>query len=135
MSKIYRVKDVMVQGVVYIDGMATIDEAASSMRSSKVSELLVSKRSPDDAWGLVTVQDIVREVIEPGRKPKDVFAYEVMSKPAISVPAEMDIRYAIRLLLTIGISHAPVESNGEMVGMLTMRHLILNSDIFMDEES
>lgn len=128
MATIVRVKDVMVREVLSVDGMASVGEAAAKMRASQVSELLVAKRTPDDAWGIVTVQDMVREVIAPGRKPKDVFVYEIMTKPVITLPASMDIRYAIRLLDRIGIHRAPVEDCSEIVGMITLSHIVLGNE-------
>lgn len=133
MPQIVRVRDVMVKEVLSIDGMATVGEAAAKMREAQVSELLVAKRTPDDAWGIITVQDMVREVIAPGRSPKEVFVYEVMTKPVITVPADMDIRYAIRLLERVGIHRAPAEDKGELVGVITLSHIVLGSDTLWKE--
>jgi CBS domain-containing protein len=124
-----RVKDVMIGEFLSIDGMASVTEAAALMRENQVSELLVAKRTPEDAWGIITVRDLVREVIAPGRNPHDVFVYEIMSKPVITVPAQMDIRYAIRLLQRIDAHRAPVEEAEEIVGMITLSHLVLGGDV------
>jgi len=133
MPQIVRVRDVMVKDILSIEGMATVGEAAARMREAQVSELLVAKRTPEDAWGIITVQDMVREVIAPGRSPKDVFVYEVMTKPVITVPADMDIRYAIRLLHRVGIHRAPAEDRGELVGVITLSHMVLGSDTLWKE--
>ncbi len=130
MSKsIIRVKDVMQKEILSIDGMATSKEAANMMRASRVSELLVEKRNEDDAWAIVTIMDIIKEVIVPDREATDVYVYEIMTKPVITVPAEMDIRYAIRLIHRTGVHRAPVEHMGEIVGMVTLSSLILDNDL------
>jgi signal-transduction protein with cAMP-binding, CBS, and nucleotidyltransferase domain len=108
--------------------MASVGEAAQKMRELHVSELLVAKRTQDDAWGIVTVQDMVREVIAPGLKPTEVFVYEIMTKPVITLPADMDIRYAIRLIQRVNVHRAPVEDAGEIVGMITLSHLVLGDN-------
>lgn len=123
-------RDVMQKGVLGIDGMATAKEAASKMRSSQAAELLVTRRTDDDAWGIVTIMDLVKSVIVPGRDPEKVFVYEIMTKPVITVPAQMDIRYVIRLMQRIGVHRAPVEDKGEIVGMITLSSLVLHHDIF-----
>jgi CBS domain-containing protein len=128
-APIIRVRDVMQKEVLSIDGMTSVKEAASMMRASRVTELLVAKRSDDDAWGIVTYMDIVQDVIVPGCNAEEVFVYEIMTKPVITVPAQMDIRYAIRLIERIGVHRAPVEEQGEIVGMLTLTSLILDNDI------
>ena len=127
---IIRARDVMRKGIVSIDGMATAREAAAKMRIEKVACLLVEKRDNDDAWGIVVVQDFIKEVIIPGRSPSDVHVYEIMTKPIITVPADMDIRYVARLINRAGIRRAPVEDGGELVGMVSLTSLILDNELF-----
>jgi len=129
-QSIIRVRDVMQTEILSIDGMETTKQAAAVMREHGVSELLVDKRSGDDAWGIVTISDLVREVIVPDKKSTDVCVYEIMTKPIITVPAQMDIRYAIRLIDRTGVHRAPVEHMGEIVGMVTLSSLILDNDFF-----
>ena len=126
---IIRARDVMYKEVLSIDGMASVREAAAMMRSSSATELLVAKRNDDDAWGIVTIMDIVKYVIVPGRDAENVFVYEIMTKPLITVPAQMDIRYAIRLMQRIGVRRTPVDDRGEIVGMITLDSLVLNHNI------
>ncbi len=120
----------MRKGIVSIDGMATAREAAAKIRSEKVFCLLVQKRHTDDAWGIVVVQDFIKGVIIPGRSPDAVHVYEIMSKPVITVPADMDIRYVARLIYRVGIRRAPVEDRGELIGMISLSSLILNNELF-----
>ncbi len=124
-----RARDVMDKEVLTIDGMASAKEAATMMRSSQATELLVAKRNDDDAWGIITIMDLVKSVIVPGHDAENVFVYEIMTKPVITVPAQMDIRYVIRLMQRIGIRRAPVDDRGEIVGMITLYSLVLNQDI------
>ncbi|MFH1217655.1 MAG: CBS domain-containing protein [Pseudomonadota bacterium] len=127
---IIRARDVMRKEVGYIDGMATAKEAAAMMRAGKFNALIVKKRHADDAWGIVVVQDLIRGVIIPGRASHEVNVYEIMTKPAITVPADMDIRYVARLIFNSGIRRAPVEDRGELVGMIALSSLIIENDLF-----
>lgn len=126
---IIRARDVMQREVLCIDGMASAKEAAARMRSSQATELLVAKRNDDDAWGIVTIMDLVKGVILNGRDAGNVFVYEIMTKPVITVPAQMDIRYVIRLMQRIGVRRAPVEDRGDIVGMISLSGLVLSQDI------
>jgi CBS domain-containing protein len=119
----------MQKEVPSIDGMASAKEAAARMRSFNATELLVARRNDDDAWGIITVMDLVKSVIVPGRDAENVFVYEIMTKPVITVPAQMDIRYVIRLMQRIGVRRAPVEDLGEICGMITLYSLVLHHDI------
>ena len=128
-TTIIRARDVM-RKIVYIDGMATASEAAAKMRSEKVYSLLVNKRYPDDAWGILVYQDFIKGVILPSRSPHKVNVYEIMTKPVISVPADMDIRYVARLICRAGIRRAPVDDGGDLIGMVSLASLILDNELF-----
>ncbi len=129
-TSIIRARDVMHKGIVSIDGMATAREAAAKMRSEGVSSLLVKKRHTDDAWGIVAIQDLIKGLIIPGRSSTEVNVYEIMTKPIITVPADMDIRYVARLLYRAGTRRAPVEEGGELIGMISLSSLILDNELF-----
>lgn len=129
-SAIIRARDVMHRGIVSIDGMATAREAAAKMRAEKVASLMVNRRNEDDAWGILVVQDLIKGVILPGRSPVEVNVYEIMTKPVITVPAEMDIKYVARLLYRAGIRRAPVEECANPIGMISLDSLILENELF-----
>ncbi len=128
--RIVRARDVMHKRIVSIDGMATASEAAAMMRAEKTSSLLINKRNPDDAWAILVIQDFIKGVIIPGLSPSEVHVYEIMTKPIITVPADMDIRYAARLIYRADIRRAPVEDGGKLIGMISLSSLILDNDLF-----
>lgn len=123
-------KDVMVRKVVFVDGMATAKEAVELMRREKVEALVVKKRDAQDAYGMVVVQDLIKGVIIPDRTSEEVNVFEIMTKPAISVPADMDVRYVASLLIRAGLRMAPVEEKGEYIGMISLTTLILDNMLF-----
>ncbi len=129
-TKLVRARDVMKTNVPTIDGMATAREAVALMKEHRVSSLLVNKRHEDDAWGLVSVRDLISGVLIPGKNAEMVNVYEIMTKPIFSVSADMDIRYVARLMQQIGMRRAPVEENGRMIGMVTLVSLVLDNDLF-----
>ena len=123
-------RDVMTKKVVLIDGMATAKEAVEIMRREKVESLIVKKRYPHDACGIVMVQDFIKGVIIPDKISEDVNVFEIMTKPVISVPANMDVRYVANLLMKVRLRMAPVEENGEYIGMISLSDLILDNMLF-----
>lgn len=123
-------RDVMTKKVVFIDGMATAKEAVEIMRSEKIKALIVKKRNSQDAYGIVSVRDFIKGVIIPDKTSDEVNVFEIMTKPAISVPADMDVRYVASLLIKVGLRMAPVEINGEYIGMVSLSDLILNNVLF-----
>ena len=124
---VLRVSDVMRTEVHAIDGLATVAEAMSLMRRSHVSSLVVPRRDADDEFGLILVSDIAGKVIAENRAPERVNVYEVMSKPVLTLPSEMQARYAVRLLVRFGISRAVVvDHDRNPVGIATLRDLVLD---------
>ena len=123
-------RDVMTKKVVFVDGMATAKEAVEIMRSEKAEALIVKKRYPQDAYGIVMVHDFIKGVIIPDKTSAEVNVFEIMTKPAISVPAKMDVRYVANLLMKVGLWMAPVEENGEYIGMVSLSDLILDNILF-----
>ena len=123
-------KDVMTKDVVLIDGMATAREAVEIMRNEKADALIVKKRHPKDAYGIVVVHDFIKGVIIPDKTSEEVNVFEIMTKPVISVPASMDVRYVANLLMKVGLMIAPVEENGEYIGMVSLSDLILDNLLF-----
>jgi predicted transcriptional regulator len=123
-------KDVMTKKVVFVDGMATAKEAVEIMRQEKVEALIVKKRHQQDAYGIVTIHDFIKGVIITDKTSEEVNVFEIMTKPVISVPATMDVRYVANLLMKIGLRMAPVQENDEYIGLVSLSDLILDNLLF-----
>ena len=129
LQPLIRARDAMRSDLHFIDGMANAKEAADLMRAKKAEALIVQKRHPDDAYGVVSMIDLLHGVVATNRPPEQVNVYELMTKPVITVPADMDIRYVVRLLLNAKIRRAPVEDKGEYVGMITLTDLVMDGTL------
>jgi signal-transduction protein with cAMP-binding, CBS, and nucleotidyltransferase domain len=116
--------------VEFIDGMATAKEAVVQMRQKNVEALVVKKRHPHDVCGIVVIKDFIKGVLIAERNSDEVNVYEIMTKPVISVPADMDVRYAAMLLVKAGLRIAPVEEKGEFIGMISLSTLVLGNLLF-----
>jgi CBS domain-containing protein len=110
--------------VATIDGSETAASAIAMMRQKKVSSLVVNRRTHEDAWGIVTRKDIVSKVVDPGKDPKTVKVYEIMTKPVVTVSPGLALKYCARLFNNAGIRRAPVFDGKEIVGIIS------NTDIF-----
>ena len=120
-----RVRDVMNSPVVTIDGNATVKEAVEIMMKTGYRGLVVEKVNEEDAYGIITVKDIVYKVIAKGIPLEKVKVLEAMTKPCITVPDYYDIKYAARLMAMINIVRLPViSSDNKIVGMITLRDII-----------
>lgn len=119
------VREAMTPQAVVVDGLTTVSDALAMMRERDISSLVVERRNERDEYGLVLVGDIAREVVIANRVPARTHLYEVMSKPALSVDAQMGVRYAIRLMQRLGQTHALVVEGRQLVGIVTLRDLVV----------
>ena len=121
-----RVGDFMFSELHTVEGLATVAEAMALMKRHGVSSLAVNRRDEDDEFGIVVVSDIAREVIAKNRAPERVHVYEVMSKPVLTLPADMQARYAVRLLVRFDLSRAVVvDHERRPLGIVELRDLVL----------
>ncbi len=124
---VQRVKDVMYAYVVNIHGITKVSDALDTMKDENIQTILVRPRNDEDVYGLITLRDIARKVIAAGKRLDEVHAYEIMTKPVLTVDANMPIIYAARILTNFNISWAPVMEEGELVGMVSLMGIVLKS--------
>ncbi|WP_193187831.1 CBS domain-containing protein [Nisaea sediminum] len=120
-----KVEDVMSGNPRVIDGLATVRNAIDLMREHHVSSLVIERRHDGDEYGVVTVGDIAAHVASKDRSPERTSVYEIMSKPVLTVDVSMDIKYAIRMLNRFKLTRALVTRQGEMVGIVTLRDMVV----------
>ena len=119
------VKDVMKHKVDFVDGMKTVKEALQEMQHIETKTLIVNKRHDNDEWGVVVVSDIARKVLAVDKSVERTNVYEVMTKPAVTVHMNMDIRYCARLFEQLGLSRAPVTKHGKIIGIVSYTDMVL----------
>ena len=119
-----RVRELMRPSPRVIDGLATVEEAVAVMRAENIGSLVIDRRHEGDEYGLVVLADIASKVIAENRSPARTNVYEIMSKPVLNVDADMDIKYAIRLLSRFELSRALVTEQGRLIGIVTVREMV-----------
>ena len=123
-KKLVRVRDVMKSGIDIVDRMATVEEALRAMEHTENKCLIVKKRNEDDELGMLLITDIARKVLAKDRPPDRVNVYEIMTKPVLSVHANMDIRYCARLFDRMELTRAPVLDGEEVIGVVSLSDLV-----------
>lgn len=124
---VIRVRDVMKHNFDMVDGTDTVQSALQKMEHQDSHILIINKRNDDDEYGLVLLADIAKKVIAKDRSAERVNLYEIMSKPVISVRADMDIRYCARLFNRFGLNVAPVVDGdcGKLIGTVSYNDIVL----------
>ncbi|MBL1351909.1 MAG: CBS domain-containing protein [Zetaproteobacteria bacterium] len=130
---IIRVKDVMKLEFDMVESCETIRDALKKMQHVATKCLIVNKNNDDDEYGMVVLSDIARHVLTNNRSPDRVSIYEIMSKPAITVHPNMDIRHTSALFDRFGLSRAPVVNHeGQMVGIVSHTDMVMKGLLQMD---
>jgi len=131
-SRIIRVADVTQTELHMVSGLASVESAIAEMQRHSVSSLVIERRDDDDEYGVVTVQDIAGKVVAINRSAERTSVYEVMTKPVLTLSGDMNVKYAIRLLARLGFSRALVTGGDGLLGLVTLRDLVLSGARFTD---
>ena len=115
--------------LVIISPMSTVREALSLMKSHKVRSVIVNKSTGDGAYGLVTFKNILQSIVAEDGDIDLLNVYDIASTPAFSVSAQLDVKYAARMMVQNSIKRLLVLDNNELQGILTMTDII---SILMD---
>lgn len=119
-----KVRDVMMPNFTKVEGVLKISDALNMMREKKINAILVEPRDKNDVYGIMTLKDIARKVIGQNRKLHETHVYEIMSKPVLSINADMPIRYAARFLTNFNVSYAMVIEINEVTGMVSLNGIV-----------
>ena len=119
-----KVRDVMMPNFTKVEGVLKISDALNTMRGKKINAILVEPRDKNDVYGIMTLKDIARKVIGQNRMLHETHVYEVMSKPVLSINADMPIRYAARFLTNFNVSYAMVIESNEVTGMVSLNGIV-----------
>lgn len=124
-TKYIPVSQVMNPDIQKIEGLATAAEAIQMMRDAGCGSVIVDKRDEADEYGLISIGDLAANVVAPDFAPERMSAYQVMTKPVLTIESDMNIRYAIRLLTRFKISRVLVVKHGKAVGIVSLRDMVL----------
>ena len=133
-KKRIRVKDVMKSNDGTINRNATIAEALEEMKRLQTTVLVVDKRDENDEYGLLLVSDIARKVLAKDRSSSRVNTYEVMTKPAVCVDPEMDIRYCSGLMATFNLVRVLGVKDQLVIGTVNPGVLVLDGLVALESE-
>jgi CBS domain-containing protein len=120
-------KDIMTTDVVTIEGTASVADAVALMKEKGVRALIVDRRGPEDAYGIVTQRDVAYDVLAQGRDPSEVQVHEIQSKPLVVINPDLDVKYVARLMANIGLSRAPVIFEGKVQGIVSVSDMVLKA--------
>ena len=118
METFKKAKEIASNKLFFIDGLASVKQAVELMKEKNVQALIIKKRNSADANGIITVYDIIKGVVIQQKTLDEVSVYEIMTKPVFSISAHLNVKYVPRLMYNYDVRIAPVEDNGEYIGII-----------------
>jgi CBS domain-containing protein len=74
--------------------------------------------------GIITEKDILDRIVIPGLDVHKTLAKEIMSKPVVTVQADMPMKAALDLMKKKSVRRLAVIRNGVLVGLVTERRIL-----------
>ncbi len=120
------VKDIMTpkEKLITVSPVATVREVLQLMRKHSVRSIVVEKTQENGAYGLVTFKNILQSIVAEDGDIDLLNVYDIAAIPAISVSANLNIKYASKMMVTSSIKRLLVIDNNEIHGILTMSDII-----------
>ncbi|MGP1354807.1 MAG: CBS domain-containing protein [Parasphingopyxis sp.] len=114
-----KVKDVMHDGVAWVEPDTLLSKVAVTMRDEDVGSIPVGE--DDRLVGMVTDRDIAIRALADGKDPLQLTAGDVMTDEIFYCTADEEVEDAVRIMENNEIRRLPViDHNKRMVGMLSM---------------
>ncbi|WP_018864412.1 MULTISPECIES: CBS domain-containing protein [Thioalkalivibrio] len=118
------VSEILKSDVITVSPLAPLREAMQLMRQHKVKSLVVDKQHEHDAYGIITYTTILKTIVAEEGDIDLSNVYDVCAKPVITVPAEMDVKYVARLMVTQGIRRLVVLRGNTLEGIVTTSDIV-----------
>ena len=125
------ISEIMHKDVMSVRSTTSAQQCAVKMTKERVGCLIVlEKREP---VGIITERGFADLVKKGNFDCKKVTAQDFMTKPIISIDANASYEKAMRVFDKEEIKRMPVTDDGDVVGLLTLRNLVIHSKRSMNK--
>jgi signal-transduction protein with cAMP-binding, CBS, and nucleotidyltransferase domain len=116
----YKVRDWMIDVVVFIDPDQTVYDALSLMRRRYTHSVIVDKSKNNSEYGIITSTDISDKIVAQMQNPSHLKCSEIMTSPLILVKDTLSLEECAAMMKKNHIHHLPVENeHHELIGMIS----------------
>lgn len=84
--------------------------------------------------GIFSERDLMKRVVAEGRDPRSTCLAEVMTEDPLTVSTNEDLESCMSLMRRHGFRHVPVCKDGHLVGMVSLRDILLHDLSEKDDE-
>ncbi len=121
-----RARDVMNRQFALVSPLDTVHDALVKMKACGDCQVaIVDRADEDDAYGIVTYQEVVYKVIYKSLSPTRTRMGEIMVKPLIVVNPTLRLPFVAQLFSRFGIQNAIVIEEHQLVGVISSSDLVM----------
>src|SRR5512139_4086368 len=121
-----RARDVMNRQFVLVSPLETVHDAITKMKACGDCQVaIVDRADEDDAYGMVTFQEIVYRVISKSLSPTRTRVGEIMIKPLIVVNPTLRLPFVAQLFSRFNIQNAIVIEEHQLVGVISSADMVM----------
>lgn len=128
-----RICDLIVNQQIYKAEMGqTVLETARAMVQHNIGAVPVV--NGDRLIGIFSERDLMRRVVAEGRDPRSTCLAEVMTDDPLTVSMHEDVEACMTLMRRHNFRHLPVCHEGHLVGIVSLRDILLHDLSEKDDE-
>jgi len=119
-----KITDIMTKDLVRVEENTVIAWVISKMKHFKIRSLIVERVDKNEPYGMITVRDVVYKVIAKGLDPETVEVKDIMSRPAIYVSSDMDVKEVAQFMAEKGVSRVLVKKEDKLLGIASLLDIL-----------
>ena len=113
---------IMVDKVITTKTGATVLDAVKLMNKYEIGCLVVVENGKP--VGIITERDLLKRVLAKSEEIRNMKVTEIMSGPLVSVPPNIEIEEATKLMCQKKIKKLPVVEIGKLLGLVTLTDIL-----------
>lgn len=119
-----RARDVVNRAFALVSPVATVQEAVEAMKACDCQVAIVDRADEDDAYGILTYQEIVYRIIANSLPATRTRVADVMIKPLIVVNPSLRLPFIAQLFARFNIQNAIVVEEHRLAGVISSSDLV-----------
>lgn len=112
-----RAEEIMNRRLEIVDPNITVLEVIEKIVNKRIRSVLVKLKEKD--YGVITLRDVVYRCLARGVDPKNLKAYEIASKPLVTVEKETSVEEILAIMERAKIGNVFVREGDKIVGSIT----------------
>ena len=118
--------------LIYVHPDTTVFEAASMMSGAGIGAMVVLEEGR--LVGIFTERDLLKRVIVPGLDPRMAKVSEVMTRDVAVAQGDDSCGKCLEIMKNVGCRHLPIVEGDRLIGIISMRDLLMHDNIMKDTE-